>query len=121
MPLTLRLTVLLAGLWLPACKPVPKPENNEAPATEEEWGEDPLFPVVPDPSGMAYFPEGKSRWYTRYLAAMEEPSVMNDLPEGSAFVFRFTLLPTFSDNLAVRVFDRGGKIFVRSIRQKKRI
>lgn len=78
-----------------------------------------LFKVVPDPSGKAYFPEGKAAYYTKHLAAMKEPSLQADLPEGATFVLRFTLLPSFADNLVVRIYDKEGKLHVRAVRQKK--
>lgn len=108
--------ILLAGSFPPLCGSA---EEGKPKPVQVDGYEDDSFKVFPDPSGKAYFPEGKASYYTRYLLAMKEPSVQADLPEGATFVLRFTLLQTFADNLVVRIYDRGGKIQARAVRQKK--
>lgn len=93
--------------------------TESSPVVNEADSGDDTFRIIPDPSGKPYFPEGKASWYTRYLSSMREPSLLADLPEGSSFALRFTLMPAFSDNLVVRIYDQNGKVSVRAVRQKK--
>lgn len=118
-----------AILVLSGClKPRELPSTVEKPASVAGSGdpvivmaedEYPDFTEVPDASGKAYFPEGKASWYTKHLQFMEEPSVQAALPEGATFVLRFTLLPSFTDNLMVRVYDKDGVLHARAVRVKK--
>ena len=110
--------LLVAGSIMTMCGSAEEGKARPGPAPEDDY-EDDSRKVVPDPSGKAYFPDGKASYYTPYLLAMKEPSVQTDLPEGATFVLRFTLLPSFTDNLVVRVYDRDGKIHARAVRQKK--
>ncbi len=110
--------ILVAGSIMTICGSPEDRKSRTGPAPADEYEDDNLK-VVPDPSGKAYFPEGKARYYTPYLLAMKEPSVQTDLPVGATFVLRFTLLPSFTDNLVVRMYDKDGKIHARAVRQIK--
>lgn len=93
-------------------------KSKADPFAADEY-EDDSRKVFPDPAGKTYFPEGKARYYTRYFLAMKEPSIQAELPEGTTFVLRFSLLPSFTDNLVVRIYDKDGKFHARAVRQKK--
>lgn len=66
-------------------EPSPVMVALEADESEDDWRR-----VFPDPSGKAYFPEGKARWYTGHLLKMQESSLRTELPKGTTFMLRFT-------------------------------
>jgi hypothetical protein len=71
--------------------------------------------VFPDPAGKEYFPKGKASYYTRYLAAMREPSLQRDLEGLEDFHFRFTYLRSFQDPLMVRGIKVGNTLKMRAV------
>lgn len=77
-----------------------------------------LGELFTDPAGRDYFPKGKASYYTRYLAAMNEPSILDDLPEGVVCVYRLTILPSFTDRISVRITNRKGIFEMRSVQLK---
>jgi hypothetical protein len=80
----------------------------------------PVVQVCPDAPEARYFPVGSfpgspshfdgdlfaRRWYSQHLAAMEEPSLSCG-PSLDDETYRFVWLRTFSNPVAVRVFQRG--------------
>lgn len=86
--------------------------------TEEKtpFNDDDTFKIYPDPNGQEYFPKDKESYYTRYLAAMNEPSVKTPLQKGVEQVFRFTYLRSFHDPLVVRITSKGGVLSATSVR-----
>jgi len=110
--------IFLAASFPPICVSAEETKIEADPILVDEYTDD-SFKVFSDPSGKAYFPEGKASCYTPYLLAMKEPSVQADLPDGATFVLRFTLIPSFTDNLVVRIYDKDGKFHARAVRQKK--
>lgn len=88
-------SILLAPLLLAMVHPL---LAQDSPAPQE----DAVFKVVPDASGTAYFPNGMASYYTPYLKALEEPSLMKPLEKSTRRVIRFTLIPSFSGAMAVR-------------------
>ncbi|MES2706462.1 MAG: hypothetical protein V4726_07655 [Verrucomicrobiota bacterium] len=87
--------------------------------SKTEVEQDDTFKVFPDAAGKAYFPENKESYYTRYLAAMKEPSLQPELPKGTDRIFRFTYLRSFHDPLVVRISDTDGVLMARAVRLKK--
>lgn len=77
-----------------------------------------LGELFTDPAGRDYFPKGKASYYTRYLAAMNEPSLLDDLPEEVVCVYRLTILPSFTDRISVRITNRKGVFEMRSVQLK---
>ncbi|MCW1921693.1 hypothetical protein OKA05_03955 [Luteolibacter arcticus] len=78
--------------------------------------EDDAFKVIADPAGKAYFPEGRASYYTKYLSAMKEPSVLSPQEKGVERVFRFTYLRSFHDPLVVRITETGDTVTARAVR-----
>lgn len=78
--------------------------------------EDDTFKVIADPAGKSYFPEGRASYYTKYLSAMKEPSVLAPLDKGAERVFRFTYLRSFHDPLVVRITESGDTVTARAVR-----
>lgn len=76
----------------------------------EEPSIDEAFKVHPDPAGQAYFPKGKASFYTPYLTAIKEPSLMPQaVTKEDAFSIRFTWLRSRHDPIVVRIWhDRNG-------------
>ena len=62
---------------------------------------DDTFEVNKDPSGAVYFPLGREAYYTKYLAAMNEPSLFRRAKARPDFELRFTWLRTFHESQAV--------------------
>ena len=77
---------------------------------------DDTFKVFPDSAGHAYFPKGRESYYTRYLAAMKEPSLMRNPKSADAFALRFTWLRSFHDPIAVRIWRDGAQYQIRAVR-----
>lgn len=117
-PFSVIIFILLAAAAVPICGCQGKGISKAAPVPPKEE-EDDSPKVFPDPAGKAYFPEGTARWYTRHFLAMKEPSLQPDLPPGATFILRLTILPSFTDDLMVRIYDKDGKIYARAVRQKK--
>lgn len=103
-------TFLLLAMSLVYSQGVPELTSGEE--------EDDTFKVFPDPSGHAYFQKGMESYYTRYFIAMKEPSVLAPLGEDVTRIFRFTLIPTFSDPLSVRVVESKGVLNSTSVKLK---
>ncbi len=80
--------------------------------------EDDTFKVFPDPAGQEYFPKGEALFYTKYLAAMKEPSVKAPLKKGVERVLRFTYLRSFHDPLVIRVVQKGEILTTRAVKLK---
>ncbi|MDF1816946.1 MAG: hypothetical protein P1V20_32395 [Verrucomicrobiales bacterium] len=80
--------------------------------------DDTTFKVYPDHEGHSYFPEGRESYYTRYLAAMKEPSLFRQLPDGIESIYRLTILPSFSDRISIRISKKGESYEMRSIQLK---
>lgn len=91
----------------------------QEPFSGVEQIEDDTFKVIPDPKGNAYFPKGRESYYTKYLAAMSEPSVKTSLPNGVQKVFRLTYLRSFHDPLVVRLTMRDGIFEMRAVRLER--
>lgn len=72
--------------------------------------------VHPDISGNPYFPKGQESFYTMYLAAMKEPSLMVQRSVGSAFELRFTWLRSFHDKIAIRIWIENESRYVRAVK-----
>lgn len=114
----LLLSVLLATALLPGCARV-----------RTAWLSAVAVPVwnaraeavYADPQGRAYFPRGSPN-HSRELRHMREPSLLAELPAGSTFALRLTLLPALDgyDNLTVRAWDENGTVRVRAVRQRKK-
>ena len=117
-PFSVTIFLLLAAVSVPICGCQVKGKAEVDPVPPQEF-EDDSIKVFADPAGKAYFPEGTARWYTRYFLAMKEPSLQPVLPPGATFILRFTILPSFTDDLMVRIYDKDGKIYARAVRQKK--
>lgn len=77
---------------------------------------DPLFKVHKDPFDAAYFPPGRESFYTKYLAAMKEPSLFKRAKARPDFELRFTWLRTFHDPLAIRIWRIDDTYMIRTIR-----
>ena len=93
---------------------------------EEKPKEDPAlkasddaFKIIPDPSGRAYFPKGKESYYTCFLAAMKEPSLMPQQVTANAFALRFTWLRSFHEPIAIRIWREGNEYRIRGVRLAK--
>jgi hypothetical protein len=69
-----------------------------------------------DSAGQKYFPESESLFYGKYLAAMNEPSVMAPLKKEVEHVMRFTYLRTFDDPLVIRVVQKGDVFTARAVK-----
>lgn len=78
--------------------------------------EDDTFKVFADAAGRAYFPKDRESYYTRYLAAMKEPSLMPQPKSADAFALRFTWLRSFHDPIAVRIWRDGDQYRIRAVR-----
>lgn len=72
---------------------------------EEDW-----FKVIPDSRGNQYFDDGKASYYTRYLRAMDEPSIREMKVVKDEAILRFTYLRSFDDPVVVRLHHKDGKI-----------
>lgn len=86
-----------------------QPANNEH---QNGWK------LFTDSAGRNYFPKGRASYYTEYLAAMKEPSILDPLPYGVSSVYRLTILPSFSDRITVRITNRQGVYEMRSVQLK---
>ena len=84
-----------------------------------EFEQDDTFKVFSDPNGKAYFPEAEASFYTRYLSAMKEPSVMTPLKKGVNRVIRFTYLRSFHDPLVVRFTIKNNVTTVTAVKLQK--
>jgi hypothetical protein len=93
--------------------PIAKQEADKAAVQEDD-----SFKVIADPVGKGYFPEGRASFYTKYLSAMKESSVLSPLEKGVERVFRFTYLRSFHDPLVVRITEAGGTSTARALRLK---
>jgi hypothetical protein len=91
--------------------PLAKDEADKAVVQEDD-----SFKVIADPAGKAYFPEGRASYYTEYLSAMKEPSVLSPLEKGVERVFRFTYLRSFHDPLVIRITEAGDTVTARAVR-----
>jgi hypothetical protein len=85
-------------------------------AEKADVQEDDTFKVIADPAGKAYFPDGRASYYTKYLSAMKEPSVLSPLEKGVERVFRFTYLRSFHDPLVVRITEAGDTFTAHAVR-----
>ncbi|MDH4477927.1 MAG: hypothetical protein QE274_15745 [Verrucomicrobiaceae bacterium] len=77
---------------------------------------DDTFKVHNDSDGRAYFQTGSESYYTRYLAAMKEPSLYDRAPGRPEFEFRFLWLRSFHDPIAVRIWGTAEGYMIRAIR-----
>lgn len=84
--------------------------------SEEAPKEDDTFRVYPDSSGKPYFRKGSESYYTRYLAAMKEPSLFSRATDRPKVEFRFTWLRSFHDPIAIRIYEQGQDHMIRAIR-----
>jgi hypothetical protein len=75
-----------------------------------------VFRVRTDPDSHPYFPKGQEHYYTYYLFAMKEPSILHDHENHSTFRFRFTWLRSFNDPIAIRVWQEAGDYMIRAVR-----
>jgi hypothetical protein len=82
--------------------------------------EDDTFVVCPDPKGLVYFPKDQESYYTRYLAAMKEPSLMPQAQGEKAFSIRFTWLRSFHDPIAIRIWKDGEDRYIRAVKLTER-
>lgn len=87
--------------------------------TEAKTEKDDTFLVYPDPKGLMYFPKEQESYYTKYLAAMKEPSLMPQAQGEKAFSMRFTWLRSFHDPIAIRIWKEGEDRFIRAVRLTK--
>ncbi len=92
---------------------------GQDPFSEVEPTKDDTFKIFPDPNGKAYFPKGRESYYTKYLAAMIEPSVVAPLTNGVQKVFRLTYLRSFHDPLVVRLTMRDGIFEMRAVQLER--
>jgi hypothetical protein len=88
-------------------------------AKDPKTGIPPILRNPPD-ANPQYFPEGifddssdsgsfkdfKARWYSTYLRAMHEPSLLEESKDGSLTAYRFLWLRTFRHPIAVRLMVR---------------
>lgn len=77
------------------------------------------FVVHPDPKGLVYFPKDQESYFTRYLAAMKEPSLMPQAQGEKAFSMRFTWLRSFHDPIAIRIWKEGEDHYIRAVKLTK--
>jgi hypothetical protein len=77
------------------------------------------FLVYRDPQGASYFHKGSENYYTQYLSAMKEPSLLKKSEVSPDFQFRFTWLRSFHDPIAIRVWQDGNSHMIRAIRLTK--
>lgn len=80
---------------------------------------DDTFVVHPDPKGFVYFPKDQESFYTRYLAAMKEPSLMPQAQGEKAFSMRFIWLRSFHDPIAIRICKEGEDRYIRAVKLTK--
>jgi hypothetical protein len=100
-------------------KPVKnEPKKSDKSPREKKDGEQPdsSFKIFPAPDGRAYFPKGSESYYTKYLAAMKEPSLQPKEKETEGWSLRFTWLRTFHKPIAVRLWKDGDEIQMRAVR-----
>jgi len=81
--------------------------------------QDDTFKIFPDSAGRAYFPKGRESFYTRYLRAMGEPSLMVPTKTQDSFTLRFTWLRSFHDPIAIRIWRDGDEYRIRVVRLAK--
>src|SRR5262245_31927728 len=87
--------------------------SSDAPRADRGW---PVADSCPEAPEARYFPIGPfwphnsdlfvRQWYSKHLAAMEEPSLSCGVLEDTE-TYRFLWLRTFHNPVAVRVFRRG--------------
>lgn len=77
---------------------------------------DDAFKVHTDLDGRAYFKPGSESYYTKYLAAMKEPSLYERGPGRPEFEFRFLWLRSFHDPIAIRIWRTAEGFMIRAIR-----
>lgn len=91
---------------------------GSAHAAEEKTPLDPSK-IFRDPASHAYFPKGRESFYTSYLAAMKEPSLITQPKSADVFALRFTWLRSFHDPIAIRIWREGTEYRVRAVRLVK--
>lgn len=111
----MRIPILLVTFLLGVAVAQDVQSTDATDKSPEEAAMDAAFKVYPDPKGQDYFPKGKESYYTRYLAAMKEPSVQAKLPDNSQMVFRFTYLRSFHNPIAIRITKQGSVFLARVV------
>ncbi|XHR28657.1 MAG: hypothetical protein ACFUZC_22410 [Chthoniobacteraceae bacterium] len=81
--------------------------------------QDDTFKIFPDPAGHAYFPKGRESFYTAYLKAMGEPSLMMPTKPQNDFALRFTWLRSFHDPIVIRIWQQGDHYQIRAVQLEK--
>ncbi|CAN5878449.1 hypothetical protein BH11VER1_BH11VER1_20510 [soil metagenome] len=84
--------------------------------TKTNQSADDTFKVYNDLEGRAYFKTGSESFYTKYLAAMKEPSLYERGPARPEFEFRFLWLRSFHDPIAIRIWRTAKGYMMRAVR-----
>ncbi len=111
-------TWLLVGVWLRAADEKPSDDPFARPASITV--KDPIMELVPDPQGRTYFPKESASYYTYYLSAMAEPSLMAAEAANEGEKWRFTWLRSFHNPIAVRVWQSGTDYHIRAVELKRK-
>ncbi|MCB1063497.1 MAG: hypothetical protein KDN20_11325 [Verrucomicrobiae bacterium] len=110
---------ILFAILLTALPALTQEQRNADGKAEKDSQADSILKVLADPEGHPYFPKDRESYdtpsYTRYLAAMKEPSISRQLPDGVECIYRLTILPTFSDRMSIRISKKGGRYEMRAI------
>lgn len=106
---------LLAGAHLTLAAEPPKDPFADATAKIAPTVDE-TFEIQKDPAGHQYFKPGSESYYTKYLAAMKEPSLFERGKDRPAFEMRFLWLRSFHDPIAIRVWQTGEDFSMRAVR-----
>jgi len=74
-----------------------------------------FFPISTNRNPVNAVSSFRSRWYSKHLSAMQEPSLFEATNSSAIAAYRFTYLPTWGRPLAVRTVVSTNQLYVRKV------